>query len=345
MVMDRFITAQQRCGLRRHLDSVPPDTPIRDIVDRCCVWESHSEQKKGSAPGAGLDQDLPGKSGDSREPRFFRLYLFDPVGCPEVDSQISVPVANVIQSDTVAQRNGGARMQSGRPLEIMSSLIARLLRAAQEDHPAEVKLPPDDGARPPSAVPELGITGCSQLSEVEQVMVCFSCGRQGHGANRCSWVDTSFPFLPQGWSVDVRGGQYQAVWPGGTREWSPPGNEVWSGREGQPLGSSGTREQLTPAGESVFLGEASRHGSCRWGVSMAPVGLRARKLFRHWGATLHKYMSRITERCRSWPGRCWEEGIRLCRTLRLGWVGAHHRWSPSVRSSAIWEGDAACRRE
>ena len=26
-----------------HLDSVEPGTPIRDIVDRCRVWESHAE--------------------------------------------------------------------------------------------------------------------------------------------------------------------------------------------------------------------------------------------------------------------------------------------------------------
>ena len=49
MVRDRFIAAQRSCGLRRHLNSVPPDTPIRDIVDRCRVWESHLEQKTGSA--------------------------------------------------------------------------------------------------------------------------------------------------------------------------------------------------------------------------------------------------------------------------------------------------------
>ena len=47
MVWDRFIADQRSCGLRRHLDSVPPDTPIREIVDRCRVWESHSEQKRG----------------------------------------------------------------------------------------------------------------------------------------------------------------------------------------------------------------------------------------------------------------------------------------------------------
>ena len=204
MVRDRFIAAQRSCGLQIHHDSVPPDTPIRDIVDRCRVWESHSEQKTGSAPGAGLDQDLLGMSDDSREPGYFRPNSLKPVGCPDVDSRIPVPVANVSQSNVVAHRKGGeGGCSQVAPLKIMSSLIARLLWAAQEDHPAEVKVPPDAGARPPSVVPELGIPGQSQLSEVERVMVCFSCGHPGHGVNRCSRVDSSFAFLPQGWSVDV----------------------------------------------------------------------------------------------------------------------------------------------
>ena len=43
MVRDRFIDGQAECALRRHLDSFGPDTPMRDIVDSCCVWESHYE--------------------------------------------------------------------------------------------------------------------------------------------------------------------------------------------------------------------------------------------------------------------------------------------------------------
>ena len=43
LVRDRFIAGQAECSLRRHLDSVGPDTPIRDIVDSCRVWESHVE--------------------------------------------------------------------------------------------------------------------------------------------------------------------------------------------------------------------------------------------------------------------------------------------------------------
>ena len=147
MVQDRFIADQRSCGLRLHLDSVPPDTPIREIVDRCWVWESHLEQKSGSSPGTDLDRGHSGVSVDSRE--LFRENSLRTVGCPEVESRIPVP---------------------------------------------------------------------------------FSCGRPGHGVNRCSRMDTSFPFLLRGWSVDIWDGQYRAVWPGGSMARSPPGNEGWSGR-------------------------------------------------------------------------------------------------------------------
>ena len=74
MIRNRFIAAQQSCGLRRHLDGVSSDTPIRDIVDRCRVWESHSEQEPSS--GVGQDQDSLGRSGESQE-----------LGCLQADSQ------------------------------------------------------------------------------------------------------------------------------------------------------------------------------------------------------------------------------------------------------------------
>ena len=59
MIRDRFIAAQRSCGLRRHLHGVLPDTAIRDIVDRCRVWESHSEQSE-SGQGGILDRDPSG---------------------------------------------------------------------------------------------------------------------------------------------------------------------------------------------------------------------------------------------------------------------------------------------
>ena len=43
MVRDRFIDGQAECALRRHLDSLGPNTPMADIVDCCRVWERHRE--------------------------------------------------------------------------------------------------------------------------------------------------------------------------------------------------------------------------------------------------------------------------------------------------------------
>ena len=46
----------------------------------------------------------------------------------------------------------------------MPSLITRLLRAAQEDNPAEVTVPPDTGAQRPSVALGAGTPGRNQLA-------------------------------------------------------------------------------------------------------------------------------------------------------------------------------------
>ena len=53
IIRDRFVAGDDSCELRWDLDSVPPETPIRDIVDRCWVWESHadSDVRRISKPG------------------------------------------------------------------------------------------------------------------------------------------------------------------------------------------------------------------------------------------------------------------------------------------------------
>ena len=57
MVRDRFIDGQPECALRRHLDSLGPDTPMADIVDCCHVWESHIELA--SSRQMGTDRHSP----------------------------------------------------------------------------------------------------------------------------------------------------------------------------------------------------------------------------------------------------------------------------------------------
>ena len=49
LIRDRFIAGHGSCELRRYLDCVPPDAPLRDIVDRCRIWEriweSHADPR------------------------------------------------------------------------------------------------------------------------------------------------------------------------------------------------------------------------------------------------------------------------------------------------------------
>ena len=54
LIRDRFIAGHSSCELCRYLDSVPPETAIRDVVDRCRVWESHTypEIRRVSKPGS-----------------------------------------------------------------------------------------------------------------------------------------------------------------------------------------------------------------------------------------------------------------------------------------------------
>ena len=118
MIRDRFIAAQRSCGLHRHLDGVSSDTPIRDIVDRCRVWESHSVQKEPSS-GVGLDQDPLGWSSESREPGCLRSDPQELVVCPVMESRVHVHVASVIPSEVGIQRkvgNGDSQLSPGSPI-------------------------------------------------------------------------------------------------------------------------------------------------------------------------------------------------------------------------------------
>ena len=46
LMRDRFVVGHENFALRWHLDSVPLETLIRDIVDRCRVWESHADTRR-----------------------------------------------------------------------------------------------------------------------------------------------------------------------------------------------------------------------------------------------------------------------------------------------------------
>ena len=61
LIQARFIAGQGNCDLRRHLDSVPPETPIREIVDICRVWESHADPSARRLTKPNPDPIYPGR--------------------------------------------------------------------------------------------------------------------------------------------------------------------------------------------------------------------------------------------------------------------------------------------
>ena len=97
---------------------------------------------------------------------------------------------------------------------------------------------------------------------------CFSCGFHGHGVNRCSQLDISFPYKMPGWSVNVRNRQYRASRMRGDGQDQQRGKEGWFGQEGQPPGPSMTVTHLTQVGVIIRL------GNDRWMTPIDPDGLQ-----------------------------------------------------------------------
>ena len=158
------------------------------------------------------------------------------------------PVANV-QSNIVATDEQDPVVGIGEDHSVIELLVNQLLQPTQNE------IPNVDRVNRPTAVGP----------------VCFSCGGEGHGINRCSRMNAAFPFLPSGWSVNMNNGQYRATRIGKTST-DFPGNEEWSGREGQPPGPSEIKAPLTLMGGSVGPSNGTPSGGCRRDVTRAATG-------------------------------------------------------------------------
>ena len=89
LIRDRFIAGHGSCELRRHLDCLPPDTPLRDIVDRCRVWESHAELAERNVNQPKLTYPAYAVKPMEREPDVVRAVSVDKTASPvENNSEI-----------------------------------------------------------------------------------------------------------------------------------------------------------------------------------------------------------------------------------------------------------------
>ena len=182
MVRDRFIDGQAECALRRHLDSLGPNTPIPDIVDCCRIWERHCEVEIQPQTGA-----------DRRLMRVTETEL-TPAMTPETET-----VVNMIEKllpTPVPPPLRAAPIRSDRDLlvqQLMAAICPPTL-VAQERSPAEDLETLLLNWRPAGTVTEEDVI--SSEPSTDSVKWCFSCGRSTHTTDECRTLDESFPLLP-----------------------------------------------------------------------------------------------------------------------------------------------------
>ena len=192
LVRDRFIAGQAECALRRHLDSMGPDTPMRDIVDSCRVWESHTEATNSwnGGPDPKCSCAINQVAEDSQSPvELKELEALDQIMRQLLPTlAVSPPKATPIPSDRelLIQRLLGAVRPAQPVIQERSSLtdIEIMLQSM-----LPVGLVKEVDVPPPAPRPE-SLEGC------------FSCAKLTHETEQCLVLDESFPFLPLKWRVD-----------------------------------------------------------------------------------------------------------------------------------------------
>ena len=198
MVRDRFIDGQAECALRRHLDSLGPNTPMTDIVDCCRVWESHCEVEiqprtsadRRSARAICQVTEVKPAPATSTERETVEDIIRKLLPTPALPPPQVVPIPS----------DRDVLIQQLREAICLPTPVTQERSAATDLETLLLKWLPvgtvteEDAASPdPSA---------------DSAEVCFSCGGLTHTTDQCRTLDESFPFLPTGWQAEHIGDQF-----------------------------------------------------------------------------------------------------------------------------------------
>ena len=213
LIRDRFIAGHESCELRRHLDCLPPDTPLRDIVDRCRVWESHSDLLARNVNQPKITYPAYLVKPADKEPETARAMTVN-----KPDS--SVEDTNALLSKLVDMLSPGVNTTMKAPEPSTLDKIVHLLRdrvAATKPALPETQEPTKLGSKLQSflnsnRMPKQEFRQRPVQRDWSEVK-CFSCGKSGHSATRCPTLDITFPFLLPGWRAEKTSVGYMMISP------------------------------------------------------------------------------------------------------------------------------------
>ena len=213
LIRDRFIAGHESCELRRHLDCLPPETPLRDIVDRCRVWESHS--------------DFPGRSASRPEPPYPAYVVNTPEKEPDPVRAVTVNKPEGPVEDTNDLLRKLVEMLTPK-----TTLTTRVSELAGLDKLAQLLTEKAATRKPTLSMQTEPIKLETKLQDFLEgrqradqefrqrpvqrdwaEMKCFSCGKSGHSATHCPTLDITFPFILPGWKAEKTLSGYTMISP------------------------------------------------------------------------------------------------------------------------------------